>query len=187
MLYPSFRGGNTNPGYKEGFLGEVDDVLAAADWLARQDSVDPARIYLGGHSTGGTLAMLVAESSDRFRAVFAFGPVANVASYGPDRLPFSLSDREEVELRSPGRWLNSIHSPTYVFEGLNQPSNVRDLKMMAAASHSPALHAFAVTGVSHFSILSPVTRLIAAKIVGDVGRSTNIEFSQEELDAAVAK
>ena len=34
MMFPSLRGGNDNPGTKEGFLGEVDDVLAAADYLA---------------------------------------------------------------------------------------------------------------------------------------------------------
>src|SRR5262249_622571 len=70
MMYPSFRGGNDNPGFKEGFFGEVDDVLAAADYLARQEFIDPERIYLGGHSTGGTLALLAAASTDRFRAVF---------------------------------------------------------------------------------------------------------------------
>ncbi len=43
-----------------------------------QGYVDPRRIYLGGHSTGGTLVMLVAASTDRFRAVFSFGPVDNV-------------------------------------------------------------------------------------------------------------
>ena len=59
-MYPSLRGGNNNPGYPEGFYGEVDDVLAAADYLARQPFVDPRRLYLGGHSTGGTLALLVA-------------------------------------------------------------------------------------------------------------------------------
>ena len=68
MMFPSLRGGNDNPGAKEGFLGEVDDVLAAADFLAKQPYVDPARIYLGGHDTGGTLVLLVAECSDRFRA-----------------------------------------------------------------------------------------------------------------------
>lgn len=46
--------------------------------LAHQPYVDPNRIYLGGHSTGGTLALMTAEASDRFRAVFAFGPVSDV-------------------------------------------------------------------------------------------------------------
>ena len=29
MMYPSQRGGNDNPGHREGFYGEVDDILAA--------------------------------------------------------------------------------------------------------------------------------------------------------------
>ena len=67
MMFPSLRGGNDNPGVQEGFLGEIDDILAAADFLAVQTYVDPARIYLGGHSTGGTAALLAAERSDQFR------------------------------------------------------------------------------------------------------------------------
>ncbi len=108
MMFPALRGGNDNPGAKEGFFGEVDDVLAAADYLARQHSVDPERIYLGGHSTGGTLVLLVSECSDRFRAVFAFGPVSDVSYYPSEFTPFDTSNRREVELRSPGRWLGSI-------------------------------------------------------------------------------
>src|SRR4051794_27360337 len=81
MMFPSLRGGNDNPGIEECFLGEVDDIIAAADYLAREQSVDPQRIYLGGHSTGGTLVLLVAESTDRFRAVFSFAPVSDVAAY----------------------------------------------------------------------------------------------------------
>jgi dienelactone hydrolase len=53
------RGGNDNPGTKEAFLGEVDDILAAALYLARQESVDSNGIFLGGHGTGGTLVLLV--------------------------------------------------------------------------------------------------------------------------------
>src|SRR5437879_5106436 len=49
MMFPSLRGGNDNPGPKEGFFGEVDDVLAAAEFLRKQPFVDPDRIYLGGH------------------------------------------------------------------------------------------------------------------------------------------
>ncbi len=54
MMYPSLRGGNNSPGYIETFYGEVDDVLAAAKALAALDYVDAKRIYLGGHSSGGT-------------------------------------------------------------------------------------------------------------------------------------
>jgi pimeloyl-ACP methyl ester carboxylesterase len=68
-LYPALRGANQNPGHHECFLGEVDDVLAAAEFLAQRPDVDPRRIYLGGHSTGGTLALLAAASTTRFRTV----------------------------------------------------------------------------------------------------------------------
>lgn len=80
-MSPSLRGGNTNPGVKEGFLGEVDDVLAAANYFEKQKYVDPKRIYLGGHSTGGTLVLLVSEGSPRFRAVFSFGPAGDVSGW----------------------------------------------------------------------------------------------------------
>src|SRR5213078_4101010 len=99
MMFPALRGGNDNPGAREGFLGEVDDVLAAEAFLRKQDYVDPRRIYLGGHSTGGTLVLLAAECSDRFRAVFSFGPVDDVAGYEPQYLPFDTSNPREVELR----------------------------------------------------------------------------------------
>jgi acetyl esterase/lipase len=181
MMLPSLRGGNDNPGQHEGFFGEVDDVLAAADYLARQDYVDPNRVYLGGHSTGGTLVMLVAESSDRFRAVFSFGPAADVSGYGPEYLPFDGSNPREIELRSPRHWLHSVRRPLYVFEGTDPPSNLASLQTMSQASTNPLIHFLPVKGLSHFSILAPTNELIAAKILRDDGPTTNLAFSEEEL------
>ena len=181
MMFPSLRGGNDNPGRKEGFLGEVDDVLAAADYLAERAYVDPKRIYLGGHSTGGTLALLVAESSDRFRAVFSFGPVDDVGGYGPEYLPFNHADPAEIEVRSPGRWLHSIRSPAYVFEGTKQQGNLASLQAMAGASSDPRLHFHPVKGADHFTILSPTNALVAGKILRDVGPTVDIAFTEDEL------
>ena len=185
MMYPSFRGGNGNPGVSEGFFGEVDDLLAAADYLAKQDFVDPDRIYLGGHSTGGTLVLLAAESSDRFRAVFSFGPADDVAGYGPKELPFDLSNAREVELRSPGRWLHSIRTPVFVFEG-DREGNVDSLRVLARANN-PLVHCYTVRGASHFSTLAPVTRLIASQVRADEGPKTNIAFTEKELNDLFAK
>jgi pimeloyl-ACP methyl ester carboxylesterase len=183
MMFPSLRGGNDNPGAKEGFFGEVDDVLAAADYLAGQDVVDPKRIYLGGHSTGGTLVLLTAESSDRFRAVFSFGPVDDVSGYPSEYTPFNTRDRREVELRSPGRWLHSVQSPTFVFEGTRQ-GNLTSLQRMSRASTNPKAHFYQVRGATHFSILAPTTRIIAGKVLADEGPETNITFSEDELNRA---
>ena len=60
-MYPSFRGGNGNPGHYEALFGEVDDIISAYEYAASLPYVDPQRIYLGGHSTGGTRALLAAE------------------------------------------------------------------------------------------------------------------------------
>jgi dipeptidyl aminopeptidase/acylaminoacyl peptidase len=183
MMFPSLRGGNDNPGVKEGFLGEVDDVLAAADYLGQQAYVDPGRIYLGGHSTGGTLALLVAECSDRFRAVFAFGPVEDVAGYGSEFLPFDMSSKRERELRAPIRWLHSVRSPVFVFEGVRQPGNLSSLKAMARASRNPRIQFLPVAGANHFSILAPVNQYIAGAILRDDGPETQLAFKAEELGA----
>jgi len=187
MMYPSLRGGNENPGFEEGFYGEADDVVAAEEYLARQPYVDPRRIYLGGHSTGGTLALLVAECSDRFRATFCFGPVDNVLRYGrSEPLPFDYEDAREVELRAPGLWLDSVKNPTFVFEGTLRPSNIASLRNMMHAAPPPTVHLFAVPGATHFTILAPMNRLIASKIVQDTGPQTNIAFTSDELTHLLA-
>ena len=179
MMFPSLRGGNDNPGTKEAFLGEVDDILAAADYLARQESVDSKRIYLGGHSTGGTLVLLVAECSDRFRAVFSFGPASDVSGYSPEYIPFDTSNPREVALRSPGRWLNSIHSPTFVIEGTD--GNIDSLQSMQRSSTNSMVHFLPVQGASHFSVLAPTNQLIAGKILKDNGEKSSLTLTEKEL------
>jgi acetyl esterase/lipase len=181
MMFPSLRGGNDNPGVREGLFSEVDDVLAAADYLAKQDFVDPKRIYLGGHSTGGTLVFLVAESSDRFRAVFSFGPIDDMTHYSREYIPFDASNRRELELRAPIQWLHAVKSPLFVFEGARQ-SNLDSLQAMSRASTNPMIQFLPVKGANHFSILAPTTGLIASKVVRDDGPETNLTFSEEEVN-----
>ena len=186
MMFPSLRGGNDNPGYQEGFFGEVDDVIAAAEFLARQPHVDPKRIYLGGHSTGGTLVMLVAASTDKFRAVFSFGPAEDVRGYGGDFAPFDQRNPREFELRAPGRWLHSIQCPTFVFEGTTR-GNADSLYAMAMASKNPKAQFYPLRGADHFSVLAPVNRLIAQKILKDDGATTNLAFTEDEVNEAMKR
>jgi acetyl esterase/lipase len=186
LMIPSFRGGNDNPGSRETLYGEVDDVIAAGDYAARLPYVDPSRVYLAGHSTGGTLALLVAESTDRFRAVFAFGAVGNAKSYA-DEATFDVTDEKEVRLRSPMFFTSAIRSPTFVLEGASPPSNAGALPYLLPKEAGSPVRTFAVKGVSHFGILAPVTRLVAAKIAADSGAKARIELTDAELAAAVGK
>ena len=189
MMFPSLRGGNDNPGVKEGFLGEVDDVIAAAKFLQSQPYVDSKRIYLGGHSTGGTLALLVSECSPLFRAVFAFGPVEDVASYGTERgfVPVDLKNRQEVKLRSPGYWLASIQSPTWVLEGTRGNNNITSLRAMAKASANAKLQFIEVKGADHFDVLAPINEFIARRILQDTGTECSITLSADEVNRHFAK
>ena len=186
MMFPSLRGGNDNPGVKESFLGEIDDVLAAADYLAKQKYVDPTRIYLGGHSTGGTLVLLVTECSDRFRAVFSFGPAHDVTGYGPEYTTFDKSNPKEGKLRSPGYWLKAIKSPTFVLEGTRQ-GNIDSLRAMAKASTNANVHFIAANGATHFSLLAPTNKLIAERILKDDGATCNVSITEAEVNKLFGK
>ncbi len=172
MMYPTQRGGGMSPGYEESFYGEIDDIIAARDFLAKQKGVDSNRIYLGGHSTGGTKALLAVESTDKFKAVFSFGPVSSVLLYGSDDLTYDVSNKNENILRAPGAWLKDIVTPTYVFEGDSGSSNIAELHLLEklAKKYSIAsMHFYEIKGKSHFSGLQPASIIIAKKIMeGDL-------------------
>jgi hypothetical protein len=57
----NFRGAGSSQGSYDEMRGEVDDVLAALDFLARRDEVDPTRVGLAGYSFGGLMAMYAAS------------------------------------------------------------------------------------------------------------------------------
>jgi hypothetical protein len=187
MMFPSLRGGNDNPGFQEGFFGEVDDILAAADYLAKQPYVDPARIYLGGHSTGGTMVLIVSELSDRFRAVFSFGPADDVRGYPNEFTPFDRTNPREGELRSPLFWLGSIKSPTFVIEGDSPEANISALRVMSQKSTNPKVVFLPVRRASHFNLLAPANRLIAEKILRDDGPTCQLTLTEDEVNKVAGK
>ncbi|OYP38557.1 alpha/beta hydrolase family protein [Rhodopirellula sp. MGV] len=169
MMFPSLRGGNDNPGKREGFYGEVDDVIAATEYLAKQPYVDPDQIYLGGHSTGGTLVLLVGECSARYQAIFSLGAVAAADQYGGEFLYCDPSYAKELRLRSPIYWLDQIKNPTYVIEG-EEGNWDGAIEVMADANTNPKIQFFKVDGHDHFSVIAPVAEILAKQIVaGKVG------------------
>jgi pimeloyl-ACP methyl ester carboxylesterase len=181
-MYPARRGGNDGVGFKEGFYGEVDDVIAAVDYLAKQPNVDPKRIYLGGHSTGGTLALLVAAAAGpaRFRSVFSLGPVAQIGDYGTDELPFKGDDQRELRMRAPKLWLQSIQVPTFVIEGTKR-GNLDSLRELESVNKNAKLQFHPVQGANHFNLLAPTNAHIAQAILRDTGAVSQIRFAPDEL------
>lgn len=180
MMFPSLRGGNDNPGRREVCCGEVDDVIAAAKHAASLPYVDPTRIYLGGHSTGGTLSMLVAGSTDVFRAVISYGPVHTVSAYGADNLPFDVEDDSELIVRAPVMCLSEVKSPTFVLEGTND-GNLDALQLMAKVTKNSQIHFREVPGATHRNILAPFNELLAKKILADTGDKCSLSLDDKEI------
>ena len=150
-------------------------MIAAVLHLAKLPYVDPAQIYLGGHSTGGTLALLAAGSGLPISGVFAFGPVAEPNSYTPEQLPvnWKLLGDEELRLRSPKHWLHAVAAPTWIIEGAKPPANAPALAELCQARKSDLVQCVLVAGEDHFSVLQPLTRRIAAQIV--MGQQPKLE------------
>lgn len=103
VMTPTFRGENGNTGNFELFYGEVDDALAAVDWLQKQDGIDKDKIFIFGHSTGGAIAeltslsnkkgVLLSGSSGALYPPQIFFSLANIA-------PFDLNNKKEILLRT---------------------------------------------------------------------------------------
>lgn len=185
MMYPSFRGGNGNPGYYETLFGEVDDIVSAYEYAASLPYVDAERIYLGGHSTGGTRALLASEYTDKFRAVFCFGPVDEVKYHNVTQFTFDTSSQEEFKMRSPIHWLQDIKSPTFIIEG--RDGNASNVENIRNTSKNENISCYIIDDADHFSVLAPITRLLAQKILADTGADSNITLTQEELENVMAQ
>jgi dienelactone hydrolase len=67
----------------------LDNAKAAIDWMLKNfPEVDPERLYAAGHSSAGTMALLLCENDPRFKACAAFAPRSNTeANVTPDQLP----------------------------------------------------------------------------------------------------
>lgn len=165
QMYAALRGWNGNPGQPECMYGEIDDLIAAGKWLASRPDVDPTRVYLGGHSTGGTQALLLAASTDLFRAIFAFGPVADVRHYGEECIPQPAAEVDWVP-RAPWLFAARITTPTWIVEGRRQ-GNIRSIKLLMTVVGDAPVTFVPVRRHDHFSVLSPGVKALASAIVAD--------------------
>jgi dipeptidyl aminopeptidase/acylaminoacyl peptidase len=181
LMVISLRGGNDNPGEREGLYGEVDDVKAAATYLAQLPYIDPARIYLGGHSTGASLTLLTQATTAQFRAAFAFGPMATPSRTYMAALGVQVRSQEDLDRRAPIRFLNAIATPTFIIEG--EDGNAKAFAAMRAATTNPNLRFHLVPRANHFTVLGPVSTMIAKQIRNDIGPTSAIALNDAEMAA----
>lgn len=121
VMVPAWRAENGNAGDFEMCFGEVDDAVAAINYLASNPKVDPERIYAAGHSSGGTLVTLLAEVCPKVRKVAACGAYVNMTEHGPyDDAPFDKSRRMEVVTRSPAEFAFDLKCPLLLLFGSDE-------------------------------------------------------------------
>jgi formylglycine-generating enzyme required for sulfatase activity len=118
VLTPVLRAENGQPGAFSYFYDEVADVLAAADYLSQQPYVDANRVFVAGHSVGGTMTLLTALASRKFRAAASFDGAAYWPPFTEDKdLPFDRSNPREVQVRSPIAYASSLKCPLRIYHG----------------------------------------------------------------------
>jgi len=190
-MVPAFRGEAGNPGTSEWWFGETQDLLAAAAWLKTRPFVDPERVYLAGHSGGGTDVLLASVVSDTFRAAFSIGgrarmeAIVDEGGYGNE--PFDISKAAEITTRSAIHWADRVQVPLYYFEG--EQAYSRDAIAMAAAARQAGrpMSAYPVHNTDHYTVLFPMKKLIIEKILADSGPEWTLDFTPQERYAAVVQ
>jgi dipeptidyl aminopeptidase/acylaminoacyl peptidase len=101
--------------------GGLVNARTALDYaLARVNKIDPERVYAAGHSSAGSLALLVAEHDPRIKACVAYAPVTDVpARLGPqtiDRVERQIAGFKEFAARiSPRTHLDKLRCPVFLF------------------------------------------------------------------------
>ena len=151
VMIPILRGENGQPGAFTLYNQEVNDVLAAADALARLPHVEASKIFVTGHSAGGSLAILAAMRSDRFAAATALSGCMD-QRLNAEIAPFDTSREEEFRIRSPIDFAASLKCPTRLFCGSQETSLLPGIRATATSAAKAGLDVKAVTvSGDHFS------------------------------------
>jgi dipeptidyl aminopeptidase/acylaminoacyl peptidase len=139
VIAPNYRG---STGYGKEFQqanlfdmggGDLQDVLAAADWIKQTGYVDPKKLILMGGSYGGYLTMMgVTKAPDLWAAGIPIVPFVNwfteIQNEDPVLQQSDLATMGDLEQnkaryqdRSPINFVDQIKAPLYLLAGGNDP------------------------------------------------------------------
>jgi dipeptidyl aminopeptidase/acylaminoacyl peptidase len=139
VIAPNYRG---STGYGKEFQqanlfdmggGDLQDVLAAADWIKQTGYVDPKKLVLMGGSYGGYMTMMgVTKAPEIWAAGIPIVPFVNWFTEIQHEDPVlqqsdlaTMGDLEKnkalYEDRSPINFVNQIKAPLYLLAGGNDP------------------------------------------------------------------
>jgi dipeptidyl aminopeptidase/acylaminoacyl peptidase len=139
VIAPNYRG---STGYGKEFQqanlfdmggGDLQDVLAAADWIKQTGYVDPKKVILMGGSYGGYLTMMgVTKAPDMWAAGVPIVPFVNWFTEIQNEDPVlqqsdlatmgdPVKNKSLYEDRSPIDFVDQIKAPLYLLAGGNDP------------------------------------------------------------------
>ncbi len=139
VIAPNYRG---STGYGKEFQqanlfdmggGDLQDVLAAADWIKRTGYVDPKKLILMGGSYGGYMTMMgVTKAPELWAAGVPIVPFVNwfteIQNEDPVLQQSDLATMGDLvknkalyEDRSPINFVDQIKAPLYLLAGGNDP------------------------------------------------------------------
>ncbi len=139
VIAPNYRG---STGYGKEFQqanlfdmggGDLQDVLAAADWIKETGYVDPKKVILMGGSYGGYLTMMgVTKAPEVWAAGIPIVPFVNWFTEIQNEDPILqqsdlatmgdlVTNKARYEERSPINFVDQIKAPLYLLAGGNDP------------------------------------------------------------------
>ena len=139
VIAPNYRG---STGYGKEFMqanlfdmggGDLQDVLAAADWIKQTGYVDPKKVILMGGSYGGYLTMMgVTKAPELWAAGVPIVPFVNWFTEIQNEDPVlqqgdlatmgdPVKNKALYEDRSPINFVDRIKAPLYLLAGGNDP------------------------------------------------------------------
>ncbi|MGA9354076.1 MAG: S9 family peptidase [Terriglobales bacterium] len=139
VIAPNYRG---STGYGKEFQqanlfdmggGDLQDVLAAADWIKQTGYVDPKKVILMGGSYGGYLTMMgVTKAPGVWAAGVPIVPFVNWFTEIQNEDPILqqsdlatmgdlVTNKARYEERSPINFVDQIKAPLYLLAGGNDP------------------------------------------------------------------
>ncbi len=118
-----FRGENGGEGVFDLFLGEIDDLIAAGNYVASLDEVNAKQVFAVGHSVGGTRCIVASMLPSPFRAIGAISGAADIRLWlqGQEELaPFDVKDAGEIRVRNPWENIASLSVPLILGNGADE-------------------------------------------------------------------
>jgi dienelactone hydrolase len=166
VITPMLRGEDGQSGTFTFLYDEVNDAIAAAEYLKQQPFIDNKRVYLAGHSVGGILTLLTSMSCKYFKKAASFSGLPDMVSYhrfviDPKEIPFDTTSMREFQMRSPMIYANSFKCPVRMYFGSLEPWIMGSTSQQTAAiarKHGLDVEAIDVSG-GHMSAVDGEMKL----------------------------